>query len=1172
SADASQKTSGVPASIDDNASNLYIGGKENTSGNLDTLLDGYIDEVRIYDRALSADQITLMYNAGRPNCQNIAYAETSIGDVWSAEVTIGEGDSEDSVPIESNDAEILGFSTAPYEYPASTSTSPTDAGDDVTIKATANVEGSSQWYLAVCKTNAVTAGDDTAPTCDGGAWDVSDATTDQTEATATYTTSSSDSESNVWYAFACDKVSGGGTCSSVNQGSGDSGSPFAVNHAPAFGALAITDNTLTPDELLTDGDMEASGTTSWAGGNGAVLTKETTDPHGGSQVIRIAYNGVNYPYCAQNSLTIDKEYRITGWARGDGTVVPRLYKAGGGYFWQGTSSTDWQYFDVIFTANHTAVFLLGTAVAAGYVEFDDVSVFEVGTIEPGDTLRFTLLQEQMTETDADGTQDTVSMYVCSDATTSFNYSTNSCTGGSLICSDTAVDPATTDATCDESGNNLVPTGTSAGDYNVKVYVEDSHDLAGTGTNQQSYTVENTAPAFTAGPTDSSSSSTTPTDAGDDVTFTATATDDNGDDYYLLVCDNNSAPTTGTPPECNGGSGNRWALSSATTSGDPVSSVTYTTQVSDSTSNDWYAFACDADSCSSADQGSGDGGSPFEVNHRPEFSASFATSDTTATGSELLTDGDMEAAGTTAWLPQNNPTYTKETGTPHGGSQVLRVAYNDTASASVRQNVLTAGNTYKFTGWARSDGTGTPRVQTGYGHIVWTGTTSTSWQEVDVTGVSESTGFYLVNGGSAGYSEFDDMSVVEAGSTTEPGEQLLYKFQTTDSDTDIITVVVCDNSGFNDTTRACIGEELCRKNLAATNPSGYGSCLESDSDPNDGDTNPVYIGIPQVHDVDGTYANAPAVNKYTVHAFDSHYFTDDSTTNTPEEQFVTVTDVAPVIGSYGMTDTLSIAAGGYDTYDYTAVISDDNGEADIVGVAGWLYDDTAIDLTAGECTEDENDCYKDSDDCSLNTSYGTNVEVEATCSMNVWFNANASTAWKGHVNPADETTTVTDGSDSSGQTNSALQGITVSNVSSIAYGTVALGEVSVRKETAMGNVGNQGIDVYITGMDMTCTAGGCGSNIIGKAQQKWYHSDVDFNWNDAATDPGPYILVGSNGDTTGVGGCANRNIPVRDAHASTANDESVWWKLKIPDTQASGEYAGTNTFTTTADDTCTGTQY
>jgi len=58
------KSSGVPASIDNNISNLYIGAKENTSGSIDTKFDGVIDDVRIYNYARSASQILVDYNGG----------------------------------------------------------------------------------------------------------------------------------------------------------------------------------------------------------------------------------------------------------------------------------------------------------------------------------------------------------------------------------------------------------------------------------------------------------------------------------------------------------------------------------------------------------------------------------------------------------------------------------------------------------------------------------------------------------------------------------------------------------------------------------------------------------------------------------------------------------------------------------------------------------------------------------------------------------------------------------------------------------------------------------------------------------------------------------------------------------------------------------------------------
>ncbi|MFZ2970492.1 MAG: LamG domain-containing protein [Minisyncoccia bacterium] len=64
--DVAQKTTGVPASIDDNISNLYIGAKENTSGNADTFFNGAIDEPRVYNRALSAEEVRYHYNRGGP--------------------------------------------------------------------------------------------------------------------------------------------------------------------------------------------------------------------------------------------------------------------------------------------------------------------------------------------------------------------------------------------------------------------------------------------------------------------------------------------------------------------------------------------------------------------------------------------------------------------------------------------------------------------------------------------------------------------------------------------------------------------------------------------------------------------------------------------------------------------------------------------------------------------------------------------------------------------------------------------------------------------------------------------------------------------------------------------------------------------------------------------------
>ena len=62
--DVTQKSSGVPASLDDNISNLYIGGKENTSGAVDTFFNGAIDDVRVYNYERSASEVRVDYNQG----------------------------------------------------------------------------------------------------------------------------------------------------------------------------------------------------------------------------------------------------------------------------------------------------------------------------------------------------------------------------------------------------------------------------------------------------------------------------------------------------------------------------------------------------------------------------------------------------------------------------------------------------------------------------------------------------------------------------------------------------------------------------------------------------------------------------------------------------------------------------------------------------------------------------------------------------------------------------------------------------------------------------------------------------------------------------------------------------------------------------------------------------
>ncbi len=151
----------------------------------------------------------------------------------------------------------------------------------------------------------------------------------------------------------------------------------------------------------------------------------------------------------------------------------------------------------------------------------------------------------------------------------------------------------------------------------------------------SVTIGNNSPYFSSGPIeDPAVTSTSPANIGDLVTFKATGTDGNGEDYYLLVCSTDSGTAVNNNiPYCNGGS--TYCTSTITASGSQAT-CTYTTQTSDSFSNTWYAFVCDtnstAASCSAGDQGTGDSGSPFYVNHLPSFTGITNTSPANPGGS------------------------------------------------------------------------------------------------------------------------------------------------------------------------------------------------------------------------------------------------------------------------------------------------------------------------------------------------------------------------------------------------------------------------------------------------------------------------------------------------------------------------------------------------------------
>lgn len=137
------------------------------------------------------------------------------------------------------------------------------------------------------------------------------------------------------------------------------------------------------------------------------------------------------------------------------------------------------------------------------------------------------------------------------------------------------------------------------------------------------------------------------------------------------------------------------------------------------------------------------------------------------GGNLVVDGDMEAADTSAWDSVVEATLTKEISAPHGGNRSLRITSNaPDDNLTVWQYGLEIGKTYRVSGYARGDENGGyPRVYlNGSPYFNWNGTTSTEWQyfegQASITGANTRIRIYGISLDAGEYVEFDDIVVTE----------------------------------------------------------------------------------------------------------------------------------------------------------------------------------------------------------------------------------------------------------------------------------------------------------------------------------------------------------------------------------------------------------------------------
>lgn len=587
----------------------------------------------------------------------------------------------------------------------------------------------------------------------------------------------------------------------------------------------------------------------WTAANSALLTKETTSPHGGSQCLRVAYTSVNNPYAFQSVQTIGRSYTVTGWARGDGgSVYPQVY-SGGALLWTGTTSNTWQSFSVDYLAGNAQIRFFAIASASGYAEFDDCSVKETcPDWDPGNSALLTKVSGiapkyglYCLQVTYNGVNNPVARQNC--MIDGRSYRITGWARGDGTYAPRVKDTSTTlwTGTSSTTWQSFDVTWVNSGGTDIWLYAL----ATGTGYCQfDECSVVETCPDWDSG--NSALLTKNPLNAHGGIRSLRVAY--NGTNlpygYQTIISVSRTYTVTGWArgdgtyaPRVNQGSTTLWLGTSSTTwQSFSVVFVAYVTNVRlfslataagwadfddvsvKETCPDWTAegptkplltkstasphggaqalrITNQAVTWAGASQTTLVVGKSYHVtgwargdgtsNPRVGLSAYTWTGTTSSSWQAfdfsvvadsikgfLYIDGggignwvefdDVSIKETCPdWTPANNPLTTKQTVSPHSGLQNMRIAYSTTANPRVSQTILVVTKTYLITGWARSDGTQLPRVYNG-GALIWTGSNSTSWQYFEIIRTAAATDIRLVMVSSAGYVEFDDVSVTEGG--------------------------------------------------------------------------------------------------------------------------------------------------------------------------------------------------------------------------------------------------------------------------------------------------------------------------------------------------------------------------------------------------------------------------
>jgi hypothetical protein len=349
--------------------------------------------------------------------------------------------------------------------------------------------------------------------------------------------------------------------------------------------------------------------------------------------------------------------------------------------------------------------------------------------------------------------------------------------------------------------------------------------------------------------------------------------------------------------------------------------------------------------------------------------------------------------------------------------------------------------------------------------------------------------------------------------------------------DTVTMFVCssDATGFDYQVNECLGGHLICSSEKTDPLKGDVVCNEQNSDNK-------LVPLPHI-------AGEDHVNVFVEHG-------EKGLVEGYHNQKFDIGNAKPKLVSYTNEGNIQIPGGSSTEVNFSAVIEDDNGSQDIRSVQGIFFDFNSV---WNDCTPNKNDCYTD-DNCAFSKIDET--RVKADCTVNLFYNANASVDWKAHVNPSDWANKYTDFADSANSRSvPPLIAINQEEIS-VPYELALPGEITKPITTVLTNLGNVPVDVLISGTDLAGK-----TNTLPMALQKW-STKKDFDYN---TQGYPLVQDAVTGGTAKQG-CANLTLPVHEG-SRTDQDIPIYWKIQIPENQKAESYTGSVYFTP-APDACT----